>query len=322
MRAGSPARTRSRAAAAVRRPSTKVPRASSRARRDFCLARHRRRDDRGPTVAEFRGAAGSAWRMRAADGRLDLPDVLRRRPAAAADHAHVVQHEPARVRRHVLGRAEIDVASLHVARLAGVGLRRQLQRRDRFHPLDRLEHRAGPTAQFTPMMVAPRFSSSGANRSGGVPSSVLPSSSVVICAMIGRLDTERTASIAAPISFRSRNVSRMKRSTPPSTSACACSRKYSRASSTPVLPHGSMRMPSGPMAPGDVGAVAGRAPGDLGAVHVDVVQLVRQAERRELDAVGAEGIGLEDVGARAARTPGGPLRPAPPASGSSRRSSC
>ena len=58
---------------------------------------------------------------------------------------------------------------------------------------------AGPTAQFTPMIVAPRCSSSGANRSGGVPSSVLPSSSVVICAMIGRSDTRRTASIAAPI---------------------------------------------------------------------------------------------------------------------------
>ena len=108
---------------------------------------------------------------------------------------------------------------------------------------------AGPTAQLTPMIVAPRFSSSGANFSGGVPSSVLPSSSVDICATIGRSDTLRTASIAAPISFRSRNVSRMKRSTPPSANACACSRKYSRASSTPVLPHGSMRMPSGPIDP-------------------------------------------------------------------------
>ena len=48
---------------------------------------------------------------------------------------------------------------------------------------------AGPTAQLTPMTVAPRRSSSGANRSGGVPSSVLPSSSVVICAMIGRSET-------------------------------------------------------------------------------------------------------------------------------------
>src|SRR5919202_1401170 len=80
---------------------------------------------------------------------------------------------------------------------------------------------AGPTAQFTPRIVTPRRSRSGANFSGGVPSSVLPSSSVVICATIVRRDTLRTASIAAPISFRSRNVSRMKRSTPPSASAGA-----------------------------------------------------------------------------------------------------
>ena len=108
---------------------------------------------------------------------------------------------------------------------------------------------AGPTEQLTPMSVAPRRSSSGAKRSGGVPSSVLPSSSVVICATTGRSVTLRTAAMAAPISFTSRNVSRMKRSTPPSRSACACSRKYSSASSTPVLPQGSMRMPSGPMDP-------------------------------------------------------------------------
>ena len=35
----------------------------------------------------------------------------------------------------------------------------------------------------------------------------------------------------------------------PLESARACSRKNSSASSTPVLPHGSMRMPSGPIAP-------------------------------------------------------------------------
>ena len=67
---------------------------------------------------------------------------------------------------------------------------------------------AGPTAQLTPMTLAPRRSSSGANFSGGVPSSVLPSSSVVICATMGLSETRRTASIAAPISFRSRNVSK------------------------------------------------------------------------------------------------------------------
>ncbi len=108
---------------------------------------------------------------------------------------------------------------------------------------------AGPTLQFTPMRFAPSLTSSGPNRSGGVPSRLLPSCSVVICATIGRSHTPRIASMAAPISLRSRNVSSTNRSTPPSTSARACSSNHSRASSRPVLPHGSMRMPSGPMAP-------------------------------------------------------------------------
>ena len=108
---------------------------------------------------------------------------------------------------------------------------------------------AGPTLQFTPTTSAPRAARAGPNCSGGVPSRLLPSSSVVTRATIGRVHTARAASTAAAASFQSRKVSRMRRSTPPSTSAAACSRKYSRASSMPVLPQGSMRTPSGPMAP-------------------------------------------------------------------------
>ena len=108
---------------------------------------------------------------------------------------------------------------------------------------------AGPTLQLSPTTSAPSRSRSGTKASGAAPSRLLPSSSVVTCATIGSAQTLRTARIAAPISFTSRNVSRTNRSTPPSTSARACSRKSSSASSTPVLPHGSMRMPSGPIAP-------------------------------------------------------------------------
>jgi hypothetical protein len=108
---------------------------------------------------------------------------------------------------------------------------------------------AGPMLQFTPTTSAPRRSSSGANCSGGAPSRLLPSSSMVICATMGSAQTLRTAAMAAPISFRSRNVSSTNRSTPPSASASTCSRNHASASSTPVLPQGSMRMPSGPIAP-------------------------------------------------------------------------
>ena len=170
----------------------------------------------------------------------------------------------------------------------------------RRHPLDRLEHRRRTDAQLTPMTVAPRRSSSGANRSGGVPSSVLPSSSVVICATIGRSDTLRTASIAAPISFRSRNVSRMNRSTPPSASACACSRKYvARLVDAGLAPRLDADAERADRA-GDVGAdrrAAWRA--IFAPCALIVVQLVGEAERAELDAVGAERVGLDDVGAGA-----------------------
>ena len=53
-------------------------------------------------------------------------------------------HEAARVRGHVLRRAQIDVPPLDVTRLAGVGLGRQAKVGDRFHAFDGFEHRSGP----------------------------------------------------------------------------------------------------------------------------------------------------------------------------------
>ena len=72
---------------------------------------------------------------------------------------------------------------------------------------------------------------------------------MVICAMIGSVQTSRTARMACSASAMFEMVSMTIRSTPPSRSAAACSRKNSRASSSEVGPYGSMRMPSGPMAP-------------------------------------------------------------------------
>ena len=74
----------------------------------------------------------------------------------------------------------------------------------------------------------------------------------------------------------------------------------------PVLPHGSTRMPSGPIAPATNGAVAVRrrveraesrairAPSRLMVAH-----LLAQSEGAQLDAIGAERVGLDDVGAGA-----------------------
>ena len=142
-------RRRGCAAAAPARPATRRDgraAAEARRRRRTCPARgcspsatsrvadrdrHVRRrpagcDRSSPTRPASTPAAG----VQGAHSRLDLPDVLRRRAAAAANQPHAAVDESARVRRHVLGRAEIDVPSLDLARAAGVRLRRQLHGRD------------------------------------------------------------------------------------------------------------------------------------------------------------------------------------------------
>ena len=60
-----------------------------------------------------------------------------------------------------------------------------------------------------------------------------------------------------------------------------------------------MRMPSGPIEPATYALLARRVARDPRALRVDRVQLVGDAERSELDAVGAERVGLDDVGAGA-----------------------
>jgi len=67
----------------------------------------------------------------------------------------------------------------------------------------------GPTLQFTPTTSAPHSSSRCAKTSGGVPSRLLPSSSMVIWATMGLLETWRTPWTAASTSLRSEKVSRM-----------------------------------------------------------------------------------------------------------------
>ena len=193
-RARPPRRCRARAAAPASTPGTKRPRASA----------------APATISAPRGTGGRACGVCDGDRRgaprddaldvgrqlldrqRDLPDVLRRRAAAAADQPHAAGDEAPRVGGHVLGRAEVDVAALDVARLAGVGLRRQRHvGRPPTAARSVSSIGAGPTLQFTPTTSAPRAARAGANCSGGVPSRLLPSSSVVICATIGRSHRRR-----------------------------------------------------------------------------------------------------------------------------------
>ncbi len=130
------------------------------------------------------------------------------------------------------------------------------------------------------MIVAPRFSSSGAKRSGGVPSSVLPSSSVVICATIGRSDTEPHG-----VDGRADLVQVAERLEDEQIDAAVDERLR-------LLAEVLARLVDAGLAPrfdadaerpdrsGHVGAVARGTPRDLHAGDVDLAELVGQAERR------------------------------------------
>ena len=160
---------------------------------------------------------------------------------------------------------------------------------------------AGPTLQFTPMTVAPRRSSSGANVSGGVPSRR-------VAVLLGRhlRDDRQVADAAHGVDRRADLVQVAERLEDEQVDAAleraprACSRKYSSrlvdAGLAPRLDADAER----PDRAGDVGLVARRVPRDAARPgSVDRVQPVGQAERAELDPVGAERVGLDDVGAGA-----------------------
>ena len=290
---------------------------------DFSRRRHRRLRVR--LARDRRRATSACRRVRAArrpapslHGRADLADVLRRRAAAPADQPHARGDEAPRVRRHVLGRAQVDVAALDVARLAGVGLRRQRHVGDRAMRSTRLEHRRRADAAVDAHDVA--------RRARRAPARTARAACRRGCCRRPRWSSARrsagrtrarTAAMAAPISFRSRNVSSMNRSTPPSSERRAPARGTSRrlvdAGLAPRLDAHAERADGA----GDVGRRSPRAPARARRApgQVDRVHLVGEAEGAQLDAVGAEGVGLDDVGARRAGTPGGPRRPGRAASG-------
>ncbi len=85
--------------------------------------------------------------------------------------------------------------------------------------------RTGPVEQLAPITSAPASSNVRTTSIGLLPARVRPSSSKLICATTGRSQLSRAARSAISISRRSLNVSRISRSTPPSSSASICSRK-------------------------------------------------------------------------------------------------
>ena len=140
---------------------------------------------------------------------------------------------------------------------------------------------AGPTLQFTPTTLAPRATSAGPNCSGGVPSRLLPSSSVVTCATIGRAHTERTASIAAPLrSSRGRSRASAGRRRPRRALRLLAEElpRFVDAGLAPRLDAHAER----PDGAGDVGRVARRLTRQARAGQVDGVHLIAQPEAAQL----------------------------------------
>ena len=112
----------------------------TRAERRF-LGRGHFREGLGGLFAFFdagldRGVAGLQRTRFAADGL----DVLGRSAAAAADDAHAGPQHAARVLRHVLGRAQVEIASFDFGRLAGIGHGAERLAGQALHALERFEH--------------------------------------------------------------------------------------------------------------------------------------------------------------------------------------
>jgi hypothetical protein len=210
-----------------------------------------------------------------------------------------MEDEAARIRRHVLGRAEVDVASLDVARLAGVRLRRETHARHGLHPLDRLEHRrradrAVDANHGRATLFQLRREPFGRRAVEGVP--VLFGGHLRDDRQVGQRPNgvDRRADfvqVAKGLEDEEIDAAVEK-------GAGLLSEVVARLVDAGLAP----RLDSNPERPdrsGDIGALAGRAPRNAHPLDVDSHQRFCQAERPQLDPVGTEGVGLDNVRAGA-----------------------
>ena len=225
--------------------------------------------------------------------------MLGRGPAAAAHQADAALHEPARVRRHVFRRRQVDVAAFDVTRLAGVWLRRQAAIRRAAHPLDRLEHRRGADAAVD--------ADDGHAFAVQLRHELLRRRAVeAVAVLLGRhlRDDGQIADRAHGGNRRADLVHVTERLEDEQVHA-AFDERFG------LLPEARLRLVDAEPAPGldadaersdcagDVDGVARGLTRDARAGGVDVAELVAEAEGVQLDAVGAERVRLDNVGARA-----------------------
>ena len=167
-----------------------------------------------PQLASARASGGGSTGCASAAARYLRTSCLRAAPTRRADFmawmcSGVVPQQPPTSRTptstklpgvlgHVLRRAEINVASFHRARHAGVGLRRERRGGHRAHPLHaRPAWRPGRRCSCSRPRRRPRPQSADRSARALEPSRQLPSSSMVTCATTGRFGfTSRAARIA------------------------------------------------------------------------------------------------------------------------------
>ena len=217
--------------------------------------------------------------------------------AAAADDPDPVLDEPARVRSHVLGRAEINISTFDVARLAGIRLRRQPRGRDLSNPLDRVEHGSRTDGAVH------------ADERGPAPRQLRGES-------LWRRPVERAAVFLRAHLRDDRQVRDAADSLDGGADFVQIAEGLEHDELHPTVDQRlrlfaekRARFVDARLAPGlnpdaertdgagHVGAVAGSLARDARALLVDLLQPLGYAERGELDPVGAEGVRLDDVGA-------------------------
>ena len=233
------------------------------------------------------------------DRRFHLPDVLRRRAAAAADQTHALLREAARIRGEIFRRGQVDVPPLDVARPARVRLRREPRPRHRRHPLDGLEHVRRPDAAVDAdhIRAAPLH----------LRRELLRRRSVEAVAVVldRHLRDDRQLRDAAHRGNRGADLVQIAeglqneevdapfderlRLLPEVRFGLVGAHLAPRLDAHAEWPHGARH----------VRLIARGLLRDARAFDIDLAHLVAQTERPQLDAVGAERVGLEHVGAGA-----------------------
>ncbi len=198
-------------------------------------------------------------------------------------------------RGHVLGRAQIDVAAFDLARLAGVGLRRELHRRDPCQALDRFEHRRRADAAVEPDDI-------------GAPALELRNERLRCRAIAGvAILLGRHLSDDGQVADRAHGTDRGA-----DLVDVAEGLEHDEVDSAVdqrarLLREKFLRLVHSGLAPwldanaeradrtGDPGLVFRGIARDARALEIDRVYLLSEAEVTQLDAIGAEGVGLDHV---------------------------